>query len=114
MWLAFVCMLGHPLLVIYNPNGISKIEKSIVLNNSQSPLMTHNRLAESHADAIESDDEGLTFTVTTLKVRTIDPPVLVNGVLVLLSEIDPDYAAQRADYLAEKKGDLVLRVQRDS
>ncbi len=73
--------------------------------------MTHNRLAESHADRIQSDEEGLRFTVDHLKIRTIDPPVLVNGVLVPLSELDAEYAAWRAAYLESRAGELRLHVQ---
>jgi hypothetical protein len=74
--------------------------------------MTHNRIAESHADSIESTTDGLTFTVEQLKIRTIDPPVWVNGELRLLSELDPDYAARRAAYLASRQGSMKLKVQK--
>lgn len=74
--------------------------------------MTHNRLAESHADSIEPTADGLTFTVDQLKIRTIDPPVLVEGRLVLLSELDPDYAVRRATYIASRQGSMKLKVQK--
>jgi hypothetical protein len=74
--------------------------------------MTHNRIAESHADSIEPTEEGLTFTVDHLKIRTIDPPVLVDGELLLLSEIDPDYAARRNAYLVSRQGNMKLKVQK--
>lgn len=74
--------------------------------------MTHNRLAESHADSITSTEDGLTFTVDQLKIRTIDPPVWVNGQLRLLSEIDPDYATRRVAYIASRQGNMKLKVQK--
>lgn len=74
--------------------------------------MTHNRIAESHADSIHPGEEGLTFTVDHLKIRTIDPPVLVDGQLLLLSELEPDYATQRAAYLASRQGSMKLKVQK--
>ncbi len=74
--------------------------------------MTHNRIAESHADSIEPGADGLVFTVDELKIRTIDPPVLVDGQLRLLSELDPDYAAQRAAYIASRQGSMHLTVKK--
>lgn len=74
--------------------------------------MTHNRLAESHADSIKPTADGLIFTVDQLKIRTIDPPVLVDGKLVLLSELDPEYAASRAAYIASRQGNMQLKVQK--
>lgn len=50
-----------------------------------------------------------TFQVST-KVRTIDPPVLLNGQVNPLSELDPAFANRRADYLARKQGKWPVRV----
>jgi hypothetical protein len=74
--------------------------------------MTHNRLAESHADRLSAGEDGLTVVVENLKIRTIDPPVAIHGRLVPLSEIDPEYAAQRDAYLRSREGTLTLRVQK--
>ena len=55
------------------------------------------------------DAEQPTFWVST-KLRTIDPHVLVDGGLHHLSEIDTDFAHQRAEYLDSKKGKWPMRV----
>jgi len=55
------------------------------------------------------DESQPTFRVST-KVRTIDPPVLLNGNVAPLSELDADFAERRAAYLASKKGKWPMRV----
>ena len=44
------------------------------------------------------------------KVRTVDPPVLVEGEIIPLSQLDPRFAAQRQDYISSKRGPWVLKV----
>ncbi len=44
------------------------------------------------------------------KVRTVDPPVLVAGEIIPLSRLDPQFAAQRQDYISSKQGPWVLKV----
>ncbi len=44
------------------------------------------------------------------KVRSIDPPVLANGIVSPLSALDPAFAAYRAGYLAAKRGELAMAV----
>jgi len=54
-----------------------------------------------------------TFRVST-KLRSIDPDVVVNGRLVPLSQLDPDFAAHRQAYLSSKTGKWPMRVVRDA
>ncbi|HNT73938.1 MAG TPA: HD domain-containing protein [Anaerolineae bacterium] len=44
------------------------------------------------------------------KVRAIDPPVLIKGDVVPLSQLDPAFGRRRADYIASKQGRWGLRV----
>ncbi|MCS7261488.1 MAG: HD domain-containing protein [Anaerolineae bacterium] len=55
------------------------------------------------------DEDHPSFCVST-KLRTVDPHVLWNGRLHLLSEVDPTYAARRAAYLRSKQGRWPMRV----
>ncbi|MCZ7668222.1 MAG: HD domain-containing protein [Chloroflexi bacterium] len=55
------------------------------------------------------DEQQPTFWVST-KLRTIDPDVVVNGRLIPLSQLDPDFAAHRETYLASKAGKWPMRV----
>jgi HD superfamily phosphohydrolase len=55
------------------------------------------------------DEEAPSFWVST-KLRTIDPPVLLEGSLQPLSMLDADFARQQAAYLARKSGKWPMRV----
>jgi uncharacterized protein len=55
------------------------------------------------------DEEDPTFWVST-KLRTIDPPVLLNGSSRPLSDLDADFASLRAAYLRRKSGKWPMRV----
>ncbi|MCU0520129.1 MAG: HD domain-containing protein [Anaerolineae bacterium] len=44
------------------------------------------------------------------KVRTIDPPTLVDGRVVLLSQMDSDFAQRRQDYMSRKAGLWHLKI----
>jgi hypothetical protein len=55
------------------------------------------------------DADAPTFWVST-KLRTIDPPVLVNGSACPLSELDQGFARLRADYLHRNTGKWPMRV----
>jgi uncharacterized protein len=55
------------------------------------------------------DEAAPTFRVST-KLRTIDPHVLVDGRVRLLSEADPDFALRRQAYLSRKAGKWPVRV----
>jgi HD superfamily phosphohydrolase len=57
----------------------------------------------------EWDEENPTFWVST-KLRTIDPPVLLNGNPQPLSLLDADFARLQADYLKRKSGKWPVRV----
>ncbi len=54
-------------------------------------------------------DVSPTFRVST-KLRTLDPDVLIDGRLFTLSEIDADFARQRAAYLADNTGKWPMRI----
>ncbi len=72
--------------------------------------MSHHHQTLPFVPDFAENTEGLTFTVETVKVRFIDPPVLVNGKLIPLSELDPAYAQRCAAHRAAQKGPLHLRV----
>ena len=55
------------------------------------------------------DEEEPTFWVST-KIRSIDPDVVVDGVLRPLSTLDPQFAQYRADYHQRKAGKWPMRV----
>jgi len=55
------------------------------------------------------DPRAPTFRVST-KLRTVDPPVLVDGHLVPLSALDADFARRRAAYLRNQSGAWPIRV----
>jgi len=57
----------------------------------------------------EWDEQHPSFCVST-KLRTVDPYVLWDGQLRLLSEIDPSYGARRTAYLRSKQGRWPMRV----
>jgi HD superfamily phosphohydrolase len=63
----------------------------------------------SPATGFEWDADRPTFTVST-KLRTIDPPVLVDGAVQPLSALDPAFAQFRAEYLRRKSGKWPVRV----
>lgn len=55
------------------------------------------------------DETNPTFWVST-KLRSIDPDVIIEGVLRPLTTLDPDFKQQRADYLKRKQGKWPMRV----
>jgi HD superfamily phosphohydrolase len=55
------------------------------------------------------DEEDPTFWVST-KLRTIDPPVLINGSSQPLSVLDAEFARLQAAYLERKSGKWPMRV----
>jgi HD superfamily phosphohydrolase len=55
------------------------------------------------------DEHHPTFYVST-KLRTVDPHVLCDGQLLLLSQVDPAYGARRVAYLRSKQGKWPMRV----
>lgn len=63
-----------------------------------------------HPDTrFEWDGVSPTFQVRT-KLRTIDPEVLTNGRTRLLSDLDPEFAGRRAQYLQRNGGIWPMRV----
>jgi HD superfamily phosphohydrolase len=63
----------------------------------------------SPATEFEWDAHQPTFLVST-KLRTIDPPVLLNGSVRPLSALDPAFAEYRLAYLRRKAGKWPMRV----
>ncbi len=60
----------------------------------------------------EWDEANPTFWVST-KLRAIDPDVVVaKGAIRPLSQLDPDFARKRDDYLSRKAGAWPMRVKR--
>ena len=72
--------------------------------------MSHHHQTLPAVPDFAENTEGLTFTIEKVKVRFIDPPVLVSGVLAPLSEIDPDYAERIAAHRTAQQGPLHLRA----
>jgi len=59
---------------------------------------------------IEGDSADRHDLVALPKVRAVDPPVLLNGSVIPLSDLDPAFAAQRHRYIAGKEGSWKLRI----
>jgi hypothetical protein len=55
------------------------------------------------------DREAPTFRVST-KLRTIDPPVLINGEVKPLSMLDARFGRHRSEYLSKNDGKWPMRV----
>ncbi len=55
------------------------------------------------------DEVAPTFRIST-KIRTIDPDVVTHGRPARLSDLEPDFASHRADYIQRKSGLWPMRV----
>lgn len=55
------------------------------------------------------DDESPTFRIST-KLRTIDPPVIINTHVAPLSTLDPAFGQHRQEYLAKNSGAWPMRI----
>ena len=80
-----------------------------ILQSSPDPRLQDALRLVSPATAFEWDAVHPTFTVST-KLRTIDPPVWVDGSPRPLSALDPAFAHYRRDYLRRKAGKWPMRV----
>lgn len=79
------------------------------LQASTDPQVQYH-LQRVHADTrFEWDDANPEFRVST-KLRSIDPDVIINGVVKPLSVLDSEFAAQRTEYLAKNSGKWPMRV----
>jgi hypothetical protein len=56
------------------------------------------------------DEANPTWRVST-KIRTIDPDILLDGVVQPLSAVDPGFAAHQRAYIRRKQGPWPIRVQ---
>lgn len=72
-----------------------------VLRAAMAPISTQTRFVW--------DEKAPSFWVST-KLRTIDPPVVLDGTLQPLSRLDADFARLQAAYLARKSGKWPMRV----
>ena len=79
------------------------------LQSSHDPRLQAALRLVSTATGFEWDAANPTFAVST-KLRTIDPPVLLNGSAHPLSTLDPAFAQYRLDYLRRKGGKWPMRV----
>ena len=79
------------------------------LHASPDPALQAALRRVSPATQFYWDADAPTFWVST-KLRTIDPPVLVDGHRHPLSELDMQFSRQRQDYLQEKRGKWPIRV----
>jgi hypothetical protein len=76
--------------------------------SSDSQLQYH--LQRVHAGTrFEWDEQEPEFRVST-KLRSIDPDVLLNGLVKPLSSLDSEFAAHREEYLAQNSGKWPMRV----
>ena len=80
------------------------------LQRSPDPQLKRQLARISPATRFTWDAERAEFWVST-KLRTIDPEVLLNGKSAALSELEPDFARQRAAYLAENGGQWPFYVE---
>ncbi len=79
------------------------------LQSAEQPeLREQVRLISAQTRFVE-DENRADFWVST-KLRTIDPDVLVEGCLVPYSQLDPQFARLRQDYLARKRGQWPFRI----
>lgn len=69
-------------------------------------------LSYVRADTIVIPNEERHDFVTQTKVRTIDPPVLIQGALHRLSALDPAFAARRAAHIEARSQPMALWVTR--
>jgi hypothetical protein len=77
---------------------------------ASSDFQLQHHFQRVHADTrFVWDEEDPEFRVST-KLRTIDPVVLVDGVAKPLSDLDPDFARRRAEYLSQNSGKWAMRV----
>jgi len=67
-------------------------------------------LALLRADTDFARDDIKPDFVALPKVRAVDPPVLLDDHLMLLSELDADFAQRRADYVTSKQGEWGMRI----
>ena len=67
-------------------------------------------LKRVHADTRFVWDEIETEFKVSTKLRSIDPDVFMNGKVQPLSTLDPDFAAHRAEYLAQNSGIWPMKV----
>ena len=56
------------------------------------------------------DQESPHYSVSP-KIRTIDPPILLNGAVKNLSQLDEDYKQHRLAYIDKKSGVMNIRVE---
>lgn len=79
------------------------------LHLSTDPQVQHH-FQRVHADTIFVwDENNPEFRVST-KLRSVDPDVFMNGQVVPLSTLDPDFARHRNEYLAAHSGKWPMRV----
>jgi hypothetical protein len=67
-------------------------------------------LLRRDVDFVRVDPDTAYDLVALPKVRAIDPPVLIDGEPLALSQIDPAFAAHRSDYIAGKEGRWHLKL----
>jgi len=81
------------------------------LQSSVDPHLRATLALVSAETRFARDERSPDFWVST-KLRTIDPQVRVDGSLARLSELEPAFARQRADYLQSRSGKWPMRVIR--
>ena len=79
------------------------------LQASPDPRLQAEIRLVSPATGFEWDAANPTFLIST-KLRTIDPPVLLNGSAYPLSTLDATFAHFRLEYLRRKSGKWPMRV----
>lgn len=80
------------------------------LQSAPDPALQQQLSLISPATRFVWDEERPDFEIST-KLRTIDPDLLLDGRLVLLSRLDPAFRSFRDDYLATKQGKWPMRAQ---
>jgi HD superfamily phosphohydrolase len=79
------------------------------LQSAPDPALQQQLSLISPATRFVWDEERPDFEIST-KLRTIDPDLLLDGRLELLSRLDPAFGSFRDDYLATKQGKWPIRA----
>lgn len=79
------------------------------LQSAPDPALQQQLSLISPATRFVWDEERPDFEIST-KLRTIDPDLLLDDRLVLLSRLDPAFRSFRDDYLATKQGKWPMRA----
>jgi hypothetical protein len=96
---------------IYEHIWLEDLEFWSILTNSNDEVI-QNLLENISASTGFIEDESNPHFTLKLKVRTIDPDILIDNSLKTLSSIDEQYRTKRSDYIESKKRIFSLRIRK--